>query len=75
MLYEVITCPGKAAGNLSKEEIESVGFKYADIDEVTAKYNPEKMKDGYNTMADGEEIFYISNPALGLWAFRERFNY
>lgn len=73
--FSVTYCPGKAAGNLSKEEIESVGFKYADIDEVTAKYNPEKMKDGYNTMADGEEIFYISNPALGLWAFRERFNY
>lgn len=73
--FSVTYCPGKAAGNLSKEEIESVGFKYADIDEVTAKYNPEKLKDGYNTMADGEEIFYISNPALGLWAFRERFNY
>ena len=36
------------------------------------KYNPEKLKDGFN-MADGEEIFYISNPALGLWAYKERF--
>jgi hypothetical protein len=36
------------------------------------KYNPEKLKDGFN-MVDGEEIFYISNPALGLWAFKDRF--
>jgi len=42
---------------------------------VTAKYNPETLRDGYNTMADGEEIFYISNPALGLWAFKDRFKY
>jgi len=37
------------------------------------KYNPEKLKDGYNTMTDGEEIFYISNPAIGLWATKDRF--
>ncbi|MEA4976139.1 MAG: lactate racemase domain-containing protein [Paludibacter sp.] len=73
--FSVTYCPGKGKENLSQAEIESVGFKYADIDEVTAKYNPEKLKDGFNIMPDGEEIFYISNPALGLWAFRERFKY
>jgi hypothetical protein len=36
------------------------------------KYNPDQLKDGVN-IVDGEEIFYISNPALGLWAFKERF--
>ena len=87
MLYEVIThvssegrfsityCPGKKPGNLTQEEIESVGFIYGDYDEVTAKYNPEQLKDGFNIMPDGEEIFYISNPAIGLWAYRERFKY
>jgi len=71
--FSVTYCPGKNPENLTQAEIESVGFKYADIDEITAKYDPEKLKDGYNIMPDGEEIFYISNPALGLWAFKERF--
>ena len=51
---------------LSKEEIERVGFKYIPYEEAVEKYNPETLKDGYNTV-DGEEIYYISNPALGLW--------
>ena len=73
--FSITYCPGKKPGNLTKEEIESVGFKYADIDEITARYNPEKLKDGYNTLPNGEEIFYISNPAIGLWAFKDRFKY
>ncbi len=73
--FSITYCPGKEKENLTKEEIESVGFIYADFDEVTSKYNPETLKEGYNTMPDGEEIFYISNPALGLWAFKDRFEY
>ena len=73
--FSITYCPGKNIENLTKAEIESVGFSYADIEEVTADYNPEKLKDGFNIMPDGEEIFYISNPALGLWAYRERFKY
>jgi nickel-dependent lactate racemase len=73
--FSITYCPGKKPGNLSKTEIEQVGFLYADIDEMTAKYDPSNLKDGYNTMPDGEEIYYISNPALGLWAFKDRFNY
>jgi len=73
--FSVTYCPGKNKGNLSREEIKSVGFNWADIDEVTVRYNPEKLKDGFNILPDGEEIFYISNPALGLWAYRERFKY
>ena len=67
--FTITYCPG----NISKEEIESVNFNYADLAEMTEKYNPEKLKDGFNTMPDGEEIFYISNPAIGLWAYKERF--
>ncbi len=73
--FSITYCPGKNDWNLTKTEIERVGFKYGDIDEVTSKYNPEKLKDGYNILPDGEEIFYISNPALGLWAFKDRFKY
>ena len=73
--FSITYCPGKKPENLTREEIESVGFIYGDFDEMTAKYDPEKLKDGYNTMPDGEEIFYISNPAIGLWAYRNRFEY
>jgi hypothetical protein len=73
--FSITYCPGKGPENLTKAEIEGVGFKYADIDEVTSIYDPSKLRDGYNTMPDGEEIYYISNPALGLWAFKERFKY
>ena len=57
---------------ISREEIESVGFKSASYDEMAAKYDPSKLKYGYNTV-DGEEIYFIPNPALGLWIDRERF--
>ena len=60
-----------APGHLTREQIEGVGFEYADLAETMAKYDPEKLVDGWNTV-DGEEIYYISNPALGLWAYRER---
>ncbi len=73
--FNITYCPGKTQGNLTRHEVESVGFKSADIDEVVSKYNPEKLRDGYNIMPDGEEIYYISNPALGLWAYRERFKH
>ena len=67
--FTITYCPGK----ISKEEIESVNFKYADLGAMTEKYDPIKLSDGCNTMPDGEEIFFISNPALGLWAYKERF--
>ncbi|MCX6309499.1 MAG: lactate racemase domain-containing protein [Bacteroidia bacterium] len=73
--FSITYCPGKGPEHLTRQEIESVGFNYADIDEVTSIYNPSQLRDGYNTMPDGEEIYYISNPALGLWAFKDRFNY
>jgi len=73
--FSITYCPGKKPENLTREEIESVGFIYGDFDEMTEKYDPKKLKDGYNTMPDGEEIFYISNPAIGLWAYRNRFEY
>lgn len=66
--FDVIYCPG----HITKEEIESAGFSYAELDAMMHKYNPCLLKDGFNEV-DGEEIFYISNPGLGLWAYRERF--
>ena len=43
-------------------------------DEMVKRYDPEKLQYGYNTMPDGEEIYFIPNPALGLWINREKFN-
>lgn len=68
--FTITYCPGK----LSKEEIEAVNFRYADVWEMKQRYDPEKLQDGYNVLADGEEIYFISNPAIGLWSFKERFN-
>ena len=67
--FSITYCPG----HLTREEIESVNFRYAPLDEMLKKYDPSTLTDGYNTV-DGEEIFYISNPALGLWAYRGRFS-
>ena len=61
-----------AVKKISREEIESVNYKYADYDETIKKYNPEKLIDGWNTV-NGEKIYYISNPALGLWTERKKF--
>jgi Uncharacterized conserved protein (DUF2088). len=66
--FTIRYCPG----HLTREEIESVHFEYGDLAEAMKKYNPEKLEDGWNTV-DGEEIFYISNPGLGLWAYEGRF--
>ena len=59
--------------NITKAEVEGVGFKAADYDEMAAKYDPAKLAYGYNTV-DGEEVYFIPNPALGLWINRERFS-
>ena len=67
--FKITYCPG----HISKEEINSVNFDYADLGMMMKKYDPEKLRDGINIMPDGEEIFYVSNPALGLWSYKDRF--
>ncbi len=62
-----------AVKNITEEEIGSVCFKAASYDATAAKYDPGKLSYGYNTMPDGEEVFFIPNPALGLWINREKF--
>lgn len=62
-----------AAGGLSAEEITSVGYEWADVGPLLQRYAPEQLQDGTNRLPDGEEIFFVSNPGLGLWALREKF--
>ena len=71
--FSVTYCPGKEAWNLTREEIESVGFHWGDIDEIMRKYDPSRLKEGFNMLDEGEEVYYISSPALGLWAHKDRF--
>ncbi len=61
-----------APGKLGREEVEGVHFAYADLHEVLARYNLETMQEGWNTMPDGETVFFISTPSAGLWAAKER---
>jgi nickel-dependent lactate racemase len=66
--FTITWCPG----HLTQREIESVNFRYGSLAEMVAKYDPSKLRDGYNEV-DGEEVFFVSNPALGLWAHASRF--
>jgi nickel-dependent lactate racemase len=66
--FSITWCPG----HLSREEVEGVGFAYGNLKTMLARYDPARLLPGKN-MVDGEEIFFIANPALGLWAYRGRF--
>jgi hypothetical protein len=65
--FRITWCPG----HLTKEEVEGAGFQYGDLKAMLKRYDPEKLALGVNRV-DGEEIFFISNPGLGLWAHKSR---
>ncbi len=65
--FTITWCPG----HLSKEEVESVGYQYGNYNEMSQRYNPDSLYQGLNKV-DGEEIYFISNPGLGLWAHKSR---
>ncbi|MCX7826487.1 MAG: D-mannonate epimerase, partial [Verrucomicrobiae bacterium] len=68
--FRITYCPGP---HMSPDAIRSVGFDAGDLDAMLKRYQPAQLKDGYNRLPDGEEFFYISNPALGLWALKSQF--
>lgn len=63
--FRVTYCPGALSG----EEIQAVGYHYGDLAEYARRYDPTRLADGWNTTADGEELFFIRDPALGLWKY------
>ena len=67
--FDIIYAPG----HITREEMESVNFKFTDLNERMKKYNPAELNDGFNVIPGGEKIFYISNPGLGLWSYKKRF--
>lgn len=62
-----------AVSKLSREEMESVNYKYMPLEEAYKRYKPEKLEEGFHTTEGGEEFYFIKNPALGLWISRENF--
>jgi nickel-dependent lactate racemase len=65
--FRITWCPG----HLTRQEIEGVGFEYGDLTAMLERYDPIKLSHGVNHV-DGEEIFFIANPGLGLWAHQSR---
>ena len=61
-----------APGHMTAEDIRGVGYDYMDIAEAQKRYDPDKMQYGFNTMPDGEVVYYIATPSAGLWSTRER---
>ena len=66
--FQVTYCPGE----LTREEIESVGYEYGDLQLMLQRYRVDELRDGWNETADGERFYFIGNPALGLWAHKDR---
>jgi nickel-dependent lactate racemase len=67
--FTVTYCPS----GLTKEEVEKAGFRYAPLQEMMSRYDPAALRDGWNAMPGGERVYFVSNPAIGLWASRDRF--
>jgi hypothetical protein len=63
--FTIRWCPG----SLTREEVENAGFEYGDLKAMLERYNPQELRHGYNCV-DGEDVFFIPNPGLGLWAYR-----
>jgi nickel-dependent lactate racemase len=72
--FTIRYCPGPG---LSRTELESVGYEWGDLAETLSRYSPQSMRPGWNTVTGegkDETVFFIPNPALGLWAERQRFS-
>jgi nickel-dependent lactate racemase len=69
--FKITYCPGK----LTRKEIESVNFNYADLREMMKLYKPAKLQNGFNSMPDGEKFYFISEPGMGLWAHKDSFEF
>ena len=67
--FRVTYCPG----GLSRSEVEAVGYEYGSLAEAAARFPHETLEEGWNHSVSEGEFYYISNPALGLWALKSQF--
>ncbi|GIX05541.1 MAG: hypothetical protein KatS3mg114_1410 [Planctomycetaceae bacterium] len=61
-----------APGHLSRQEIESVHYAYADLQQTLQRYRPETLREGWNRLPDGETFYFIPTPSIGLWSTQQR---
>jgi nickel-dependent lactate racemase len=66
--FQITLCPG----HLEREDVENVGFRFGNLEETRKIYDSAKLRHGWNQV-NGEAVFFVANPGMGLWAFRERF--
>jgi nickel-dependent lactate racemase len=66
--FRITWCPG----HLTSKEVEGAGFEYGELRQMMQLYDPAKLQQGWNQVA-GEEVYFIENPGLGLWASPDRF--
>lgn len=59
--FDIVYCTDPDHGGLTREEIESVGFKWRPLAPELARID-----------SAGDASFFIDKPALGLWASRDR---
>ncbi len=60
-----------APGALTKAEVESVGYKFADHVEMASRYRVAEIDTGWHSTADGERYYFIKDPGLGLWMHKD----
>ena len=61
--FRIRYCPG----HLSREEILKAKYEYGDLAEYSQRYDITKLRDGWNDMPGGERLFFVRDPAMGLW--------
>ncbi|HDQ15234.1 MAG TPA: DUF2088 domain-containing protein [Sediminispirochaeta sp.] len=67
--FSIRYCPG----GLSREEVQGVNFQYGELGPMMERYDPERLREGWNRLPDGEEFYFIKNPGLGLWYEKSKF--
>jgi nickel-dependent lactate racemase len=63
--FHITYCPG----GLSREEIETARYRHGDLDDYSKVYDVNRLQDGWNADPDGEDVFFVRDPAMGLWKY------
>ncbi len=64
--FRIRYCPG----HLTREEILNAKYEYGDLGEYSQRYDITKLRDGWNDTPNGERLFFVRDPAMGLWKRR-----
>lgn len=67
--FRITYCPGR----MTRAEVEGAGYAFGDLVAMRARYPVDRLRPGWNLL-DGEEVYFVPNPALGLWGTADRFD-